>query len=231
MVYEPNSVAIRDGVAAIAVAVKDAVTNAQNPGFVRFVDVAAGTQIGSDVAVGYLPDMITFTPDGSRILTANEGEPNSYGQANSFDPEGSISIIDISGGFASPTVLTAGFTSFNPQIAALRSAGVRIYGPGATVAQDLEPEYITIKGQTAYVTLQEANALAYLDIPTATVTQIVPLGLKDHSLPGNGMDPSDRDVNGSAGGGGKINIVNVPVFGMYQPDASIAWKSVVWSIY
>ncbi len=209
-VAEPNSVAIHNGVAAIAVAVKNATTNAHSNGFVRFVNVGTGLQLGSDVAVGHLPDMVTFTPDGKRVLTANEGEPNSYGQADSFDPEGSISIIDISGGFASPTVQTAGFTSFNSQINTLRNAGVRIFGPGATVAQDLEPEYITINGQTAYVTLQEANALAYVDIPSATVTQIVPLGLKNHNLPGNGMDPSDRDG---------VNIRNVPVFGMYQPDA------------
>jgi hypothetical protein len=157
------------------------------------------------------------------VLVANEGEPNSYGQANSFDPEGSVSIIDLSAGVAAATVQTAGFAAFNGQIDALKTAGVRIFGPGATVAQDLEPEYITVTpdGMKAVVTLQEANALAVVDIATATVTGIQPLGFKDHSLTGNGLDASDRD---SPGGSGAINIATWPVRGMYQPDAIASYS-------
>jgi hypothetical protein len=91
-----------------------------------------------------------------------------------------------------------------------------VFGPGATAAQDLEPEYITLKGRTAWVTLQEANAVAVLDVPTATITGIVPLRLKDHSIPGNGLDPSDRD--------GANLIGNWPVFGMYQPDGIATFR-------
>jgi hypothetical protein len=64
------------------------------------------------VVVGALPDMVTFTPDGRRLLVANEGEPNSYGLPDSVDPEGSISIITVNDG-RSPTVATAGFSAFN----------------------------------------------------------------------------------------------------------------------
>ncbi|NJL21156.1 MAG: cadherin-like domain-containing protein [Leptolyngbyaceae cyanobacterium SM1_3_5] len=108
---------------------------------------------------------------------------------------------------------TASFTAFNSQIAALRASGVRITAPGATVAQDVEPESIAFSadGTQAYVTLQENNALAIVNIATATVTAVQPLGVKNHNLPGNGIDPSDRD--------GSINIRNVPVVGLYQPDA------------
>ncbi len=76
----------------------------------------------------------------------------------------------------------------------------------------MEPEAIAISedGTTAWVTLQENNAIGILDIETATFTDIVALGFKDHSLPGNGIDASDKD--------GEINIENYPVFGMYQPD-------------
>ncbi|OYD92130.1 hypothetical protein CDG76_25415 [Nostoc sp. 'Peltigera membranacea cyanobiont' 210A] len=157
--------------------------------------------------------MLTFTPDGTKVLVANEGEPNSYGQPNSVDPEGSVSIINIAGGVANATVAQASFTSFNNQIATLKAAGVRITGPGSTVAQDLEPEYIAVSpdGQTARITLQENNAIAILDIASATITNILPLGTKNYNLPGNGLDASDRD--------GKINIQNWPVFGLYQPDA------------
>ncbi|MBD2500053.1 choice-of-anchor I family protein [Anabaena azotica] len=208
----PNSVAVNNGTVAVAYAVRNTTTGAQLPGQVAFFNAADGSFLKS-VQVGYLPDMLTFTPDGKKVLTADEGEPNSYGQANSFDPEGSVSIINLENGVANATVQTASFTAFNSQIDSLRASGVRIFGPGATVAQDLEPEYIAFSGDgtKAYVTLQENNALAIVDIATATVTEIKPLGRKDHSLPGNGIDPSDRD-NG-------INTRQVPVSGLYQPDA------------
>lgn len=179
----PNSVAVKDGI--VAVAVEDAVKT--NPGKVLLfaTNATSTTPPLKSLAVGALPDMLTFSPNGRWLLVANEGEPNSYGQATSVDPEGSVSIIDLANGAANATVRTATFTSFNSQIDALRAQGVRIFGPGATVAQDLEPEYITISGdsRTAYVALQEANAIAVVDIPSATVTAIRPLGLKDFSAP------------------------------------------------
>ncbi|MBD2206544.1 choice-of-anchor I family protein [Calothrix sp. FACHB-1219] len=208
----PNSVAVSNGIVAVAYAIVNSTTNAQQTGKVSFYNAADGTFLNS-VAVGALPDMLTFTPDGKKVLVANEGEPNSYGQGTSVDPEGSVSIIDLSGGVGNATVTNATFTSFNDKIDQLKAAGVRITGPGATVAQDLEPEYIAISGdgKTARITLQENNAIAVLDIASATITDILPLGRKDHSLPGNGLDASDRDS--------KINIQNWPVFGLYQPDA------------
>jgi hypothetical protein len=180
----PNSVAISNGILAASFAVVNTFTNAQEPGRVTFYQAQTGAVLYS-VTVGYLPDMVIFTPDGKKLLTANEGEPNSYNQATSFDPEGSVSIVDLSAGIVNATVQTASFTSFNSEINTLRAAGVRIYGPNATVAQDLEPEYIAISpdGTKAFVTLQENNALATIDIAAATVTSIKPLGLKDHSKP------------------------------------------------
>ncbi|MEH2090857.1 choice-of-anchor I family protein [Nostoc sp.] len=212
----PNSVAVKNGIVAVAYAIQNTSTNAQQTGQVSFYN-AAGTFLNS-VEVGALPDMLTFTPDGTKVLVANEGEPNSYGQVNSVDPEGSVSIINIAGGVANATVAQASFTSFNSQIATLKAAGVRITGPGSTVAQDLEPEYIAVSpdGQTARITLQENNAIAILDIASATITAILPLGAKNYNLPGNGLDASDRDLTSSSG---KINIQNWPVFGLYQPDA------------
>ena len=136
------------------------------------------------VEVGALPGMVTFTPDGTKVLTANEGEPN---DDYSVDPEGSISIIDISCVVETVTqanVTTAGFPQFNDQIESLRGQGVRIFGPGATVSQDLEPEYIAVSSdsQTAYVSLQENNALAVVDLTSNEVTPILPLGFKDQNL-------------------------------------------------
>jgi hypothetical protein len=175
----PNSVAVKNGL--VAVAVEASIKT--NPGSVLFFD-ANGSLLGQ-VAVGALPDMLTFTPDGKKILVANEGEPNSYNQVDSVDPVGSISIIDLSSGVGGATVATAGFAAFNgpAERAALIAAGVRIFGPNASVAQDLEPEYIAVSpdGTSAYVSLQENNALAVLNIATATVSSIRPLGYKDHS--------------------------------------------------
>ena len=202
-----NSVAIRDGLVAIAVEAK----TKTDPGKVVFFN-AAGTFQGS-VNVGALPDMLTFSPDGKTVLVANEGEPNSYNQTDSVDPVGSVSLIDISKGVAAATVRTASFEGFSSAIEDLRAKSVRIYGPNATVAQDLEPEYITVSAdnKTAWVSLQENNAIAIIDLVSGKVTEIKSLGLKDFSKPGNGVDPSDRD--------GGIKISNQPVFGLYQPDA------------
>jgi len=219
-VAAPNSVAIRDGIVAVAYEIKDSTTGAHQNGKVVFLDAGTGAFLNA-VDVGALPDMLTFSPDGRKVLVANEGEPNSYGAATSVDPEGSISIIDVSDGVAVARVATAGFGAFNDQMAALKADGVRIFGPGASVAQDLEPEYITVApdGTTAVVTLQEANALAIVDIASATVTDLVPLGVKLHALPGQGLDASDRDVDGTSAGGGLEAIRTWPVAGLYQPDA------------
>ena len=217
-----NSVAVNNGFVALAVqaSVKT------NPGKV-IVLRASDLSVAGSAEVGALPDMLTFTPDGKTILVANEGEPNSYGQADSVDPVGSIGVIDVSGLSATgaPIVLPvriAGFESFNSQKDALLAAGVRIFGPGARVDQDLEPEYITVSadGKTAYVTLQENNALAVVDIAKASVTAIKPLGMKDHSLAGQGMDVSNEDGGTNTNSGtSTIRIAPVPVKGLYMPDA------------
>lgn len=204
-----NSVAVANGRAAVAISSP----TKTNPGLVRFFDTATFATL-ADVTVGANPDSVTFTPDGAKLLVANEGEPSSYLVGPSGDPEGSIGIIDAS----SFAVSTANFSAFNAQAAALRAAGVRLTGPNATVAQDLEPEYIAVSadGKTAAVTLQEANAVAFVDIASAQVTAIKALGLKDHSLPGNGLDTSDRD--GPANTPANFNIQNWGVNGLYMPD-------------
>lgn len=215
-----QSVAVKDGL--VAVAVGAAVET--DPGKVVFFDTD-GALLGQ-ATVGVLPDMLTFTPDGTKVLTANEGQPSSYGQPDSVDPEGSVSIVDISAGPGAAVVTTVGFADFNaggPRAAELPAA-VRIFGPGASVAQDLEPEYIAVSpdGATAYVTLQENNALAVIDIAAAEVGAILALGFKDHSLAGNGMDASDRDGPGATA---LISITAQPVLGMYQPDGIAAYRS------
>lgn len=204
-----NSVAVKNNQAAIAVTA----SNKTDQGVVRFYD-AATFAVQATVAVGANPDAVTYTPDGSRLLAANEGEPSSYLVGPGGDPEGSVSIIDT----ANFTVQTAGFSAFNGAAAALTAQNVRLNGPNASVAQDLEPEYIAVSadGTRAVATLQEANALALIDIATATVVDIKAMGLKDHTLPGNGLDVSDRDGAGNNPLNG--NIRNWNVAGLYMPD-------------
>ncbi len=199
-----NSVAASHGLIAVAEAAEDAWDN----GTVAFFDARTLAQTG-EVEAGALPDMVTFTPNGKTVLVANEGEPEGY-EEGQIDPEGSVSVIDVTRGAARATVRTAGFSAFDA--AGLRAEGVRISGPGATAAEDLEPEYIAVdkSGHTAYVTLQENNAMAIVDVRSATVTDIVALGLKDHFLEGSDLDASDKD--------GEINIAQWPVKGLYMPD-------------
>jgi hypothetical protein len=211
-----NSVYARNGLVACALEN----SSPQQNGSVVFFD-QDGTFL-KQVTVGAMPDMITMSPDGHYVITANEGEPNA---AYTTDPEGSVSVIDISGGIAGLTqanVTTVGFTGYNGQAAALRAQGIRIYGgPTAapsTVAQDLEPEYVAVSAnsQTAYITLQENNAIAVLDLTTKQFTALRPVGYSDLSQPGRGIDASDQSTD--------VLIANWPIKGMRQPDAIAAFE-------
>ncbi len=160
LIGRPNSVAVKNGVVAVAV------ENAPKTsfGWVQFFDVDGNSL--STITVGSLPDMVAFTPNGHRLLVANEGEPNSYNQANSVDPEGTVSIIDMTVGAVNLTDADVRTAKFSDAIPKVNLESIRKYGPNATLAQDLEPEYITVShdSRTAWVTLQENNAIAILDI-------------------------------------------------------------------
>lgn len=215
-----NSVAADNGVAAVAIQGSPKTA----PGTVAFYRTTT-LQLISSVTVGALPDMVLFSPDGRYVLVANEGEPNDL---YTTDPMGSVSIIDVTN-ITQPTVRTAGFTQFNGQADQLRAAGVRLFGyNNPSVAQDLEPEYVAVSedSRTAWVTLQENNALAIVDIDAGVVTDIVPFGYKDHSLAANKLDASDRDdPDGDGPLTNSITIRNWPVLGMYQPDAIAAYTA------
>ena len=140
-----NSVAAHEGV--IAVAVENAVKT--NPGTVVFLD--QHLRLLNAVRVGALPDMLTFSANGRWLLVANKGEPDDQYRV---DPEGSISIIDMrrgATGLSDRDVQTADFAAFDD---AKLDQSIRIFGPRASVRQDIEPEYITISrdARTAWVT-------------------------------------------------------------------------------
>jgi hypothetical protein len=216
-----NSVAYKNGLIAVAVGNNDKTMR----GNVVFINSRTLAKIDS-VQVGYLPDMLAFTPDGSKIVVANEGEPTASYTA---DPEGSIGIIEV----ATRTYTEVGFTSLNgtlPHLADLYQtpgAGlvdVRIYGEKAggksTVAEDLEPEYITVSedNKTAWAVCQENNAMVQIDLVNKTLVTAKPifgLGYMNRSLAGNQLDGDDRD------GAANTDIINRqlwPIFSTYQPD-------------
>lgn len=216
--FHATSVACSNDVVAIAWAADDK----RERGQVTFYNAKNLKELATH-EVGYLPDMIVFTPDGETLLAANEGEPT---DDYSFDPEASISVITKKEDWKSAKVLEAKFDKFNSEKKELRAAGVHLFGPNdASVAQDVEPEYIAISSdaKTAWITLQENNAIAELDICEATITAIHPLGLKSfRSLGGvgeaklishtssTGLDVSDQD--------GGVRIRHWPIWTMYQPD-------------
>ncbi|MBF4491374.1 choice-of-anchor I family protein [Flavobacterium sp. JLP] len=197
-----NSVSIYDGKLAVAL---ESTVNKQGNGKVVVFNTTDYSLI-KQVTVGALPDMITFSADGKYIMTANEGEPNTdYSQ----DPNGTISIIETS----TYTVTTLDFASFSGQAATLAKDGFRISKFAKSFAQDIEPEYITISddSKTAWVTLQENNGVAKVDLTSKTITTIYPLGFKDFNTADNAIDVSDKDD--------KVAFNPWKVKGMFMPDA------------
>ena len=214
-----NSVAVANNVVAVVI---EAFVP-QDPGTLAFYNADTFDLINT-ITVGAQPDMVAFSPNGGNfVLVANEGEPS---DDLNVDPNGSVTIINVSNSFVSPDVLSVEFTDFNPpdlaegeELTDTQEAlqqmleNARVTTPGATPAQGFEPEFITFSanGLTAFVTLQENNAIAVIDILTPAITNLISLGSVDHSLAGNELDVSDID--------GGINIGNQPVSGFLMPDA------------
>lgn len=197
-----NSVAVSNG--KVAAAIES--TNKQENGKIVIFDTKTLTEV-KVIQVGALPDMVTYTPDGKYILSANEGEPN---DTYTIDPEGTISIIKV----ADYSVRTINFSAWAGAYSVLAGKGMRIFGPGLNFTKDIEPEYITVSSdsKTAWVTLQENNTIAKIDIESGQVTDLLPLGFKKYNLPGNFIDPSDKD--------NRIDFTRSfnNIFGMYMPD-------------
>lgn len=158
------------------------------------------------VQVGALPDMVTFTPDGTKAIVANEGEPDDNAEKSKdlIDPEGSISIIDVE---------TFEHTELQFTEAMLDDKVRMSYqGKGKSYLAQLEPEYVTVSAdsKTAYVSLQENNAIATVDLEKEEILHVKGLGVKDFSKPGNELDAL-KD--------GTVKIEKQPILSFYMPDA------------
>ena len=222
-----TSIAISGDLMAVAV---HADTKTDN-GYVLFYNgLDSSSPVFLDqVEVGALPDMVTFTPDGGKVLVANEGEPSSD---YTVDPEGSISVINIlASGEPEESASTISFTDFNDEQETLLSQGMMFPNPSGrtingveiatTVAQDLEPEYITATNDIAYVSLQENNGIAVVDLEDLSV-EIVGLGVKSWS----GLN-IDIQEDGSVSFGQYEGL-----YGVYQPDtiANYTWKDATFVV-
>ena len=220
-----SSITVRKGTGGNPSILAAAIINSPTTsnGHVVFLNAATGALIGSAV-VGAVPDHIAFTPDGTKLLVCNEGE---LAGSNATIPDaamGTVSIIAVDSAGLPGAVQTADFSAFDATatIASLKAAGVRFFGAGVP-STDFEPEYLAISpdGTKAMVTLQEANAVAILDIATATFTSVAALGEKDFST--GRHDFSDRDAAGAASGIANPT-TGSPVFGLYMPDAVASYQ-------
>ncbi|QDT01162.1 hypothetical protein HG15A2_45040 [Adhaeretor mobilis] len=234
--FHATSVAASDGRVAIALAS----INKRQPGRIDLHNASSLKPLITFPA-GHHPDMVCFSPDGRFLVVANEGEPTDDYE---FDGTGSVTVVDLVKGFAQAEVSQCSFEEFDIQSVELRSQGVRLFGPSkthhdgrATVAEDLEPEYIACSqdGRRAWVTLQENNAIAEVDLLLARVTNIHALGKKDfRHVPGahslavgtpsattvsysnvgystTGLDASDQDDH--------LQAQLWPVKASFEPDA------------
>ncbi len=204
----PTSVAVHDGVIAVAIAN----SNHGAKGLVALFDDSG--KLMKLIEVGYHPDMITMDSKGEYILVANEGEPSDDYAA---DPAGSISMIHLAGAMNDSYGATVdlNFRKFDD---AKLPDSVRVFGPNAVPSLNLEPEFIAFApdNQRAFVTLQENNAVAVVDLPSQQIESILGLGFKSFARRGHGMDASDRDD--------RVSVLPRPVRGMYQPDGIAAFE-------
>ena len=222
---DANSIAISDelNLLAVAMAASDVAAN----GYIAFYDISgASPMFVKNVEVGVLPDMVAFSPDSKKVVVANEGEPSGD---YTIDPEGSISIININNSVIADSAVALDFKAYNSKQADLEAQGVVFPNPSGktingqlintTVAMDLEPEYVAISAdsKTAYISIQENNAMAVVDLTNDSLVAIRGLGFKDWSQ--FVMDASDKDDG--------INLRKYKnLYGMYQPDTiqTISWQ-------
>jgi len=214
---DANSIAISEELSLLAVAI--ASTSTDIKGHIAFYDIAGESPLFiKNVEVGYLPDMVTFSPNSEKVIVANEGQPKGD---YSFDPEGTISIININENEIADTAIEVNFNGYDNKQTELEAVGVVFANPSGrtingnlintTVSMDLEPEYVAVSedNATAYISLQENNAIAVVDLTSNTLVDIIGLGFKDWGQ--FTLDASDKDDG--------INFQAYQhLYGMYQPD-------------
>jgi 2',3'-cyclic-nucleotide 2'-phosphodiesterase (5'-nucleotidase family)/3',5'-cyclic AMP phosphodiesterase CpdA len=168
----------------------------------------------SSYQTGVQPDMVVFA-DNNTVLTADEGEPR-MGYGGGADPKGTVTVVDLAAG----TSVQADFTEFDETTARAGLVNERVVlKKGAAPSVDLEPEYIAVSGTKAYVSLQEANSVAVLDLPTRKFTGVYPLGVQDYSKVAIDLDnTSEKD------GGKYTPRYYENTYGLRMPDGIASYQ-------
>lgn len=151
-----------------------------------------------------LPDDVKWTADCKFLVAACEGE--------GADVPGGVMVADYRGpgGMWYRGVRFASFAPYDGLVNILIQNGVRLV-ESMKPSVDLEPEYVATVGHHAYVTVQENNAIAVVDLAEAAITELKPLGFINRFKPGFSLDTSDKD--------GRVNLRNYRyLYGMPQPD-------------
>ncbi len=219
---EGQAIAVKNGILAVAVLNPNGPVNTTN---VVFFDIH-GNQLADPIFIDGEANKIAFTPNGRVLAVSITGRPS---DDYTIDPEGGVAVIELfkenifrtyltrrsfhcGNGYCDlqPTVTIANFSGLNGREEELNQKGVRIFGPGASAAQDLEPQSLTVDEFFAYVSLTPNNAIAIVSLPFKRLVNVSGLGEKDHSLEENAIDVSDRD--------GIINITTWPLTSLYGPD-------------
>ncbi len=185
-----TSVAVSPDGSLIATALQDADYDEEGRIALFSSDSDGSIELLKVYEAGIQPDMVTFSPDGRYVLTADEGEPREgYGED---DPEGSVTVVSLDDDIVS----VIGFEAFDNPLArkALADKGI-IMQKGTVPSEDFEPEYIAVGNNKAYITLQEANAVAVLNLDSMLFTGVYTVGLEDYSIVPVDIDKKDDAYN------------------------------------
>lgn len=189
--------------------------NPQSSGKLEFYD-EKGAPLGQ-YPTGSTPKNVTFSPNGTWVLIANEGKPS---DDYTFDPIGSVNVLAINNGIPNTPPSAVAFIDFTKLDTTAYDPMIQVYGNNGSQlpSQDLEPENVAIDPTStkAFVTLQENNAVAIIDILNSKLDTVIGLGYKDHST--IGLDASDTKSTID------INTYN-RLYGLYRPDGIASFSS------
>merc|ERR1719361_2823004 len=193
---------------------------AQATGWLAFIDTES-EYISHFVALEecFSPKHVVSTSDGTRLVVACEG----LADDGIADPQGSITVMDTSSDDISEwRLFSVGFTEFDDcdddSCSKHLPSGIYQPQPESAFSVNAEPEYIALDdtGHYAYISLQENNAVAILDLQRLEMQNVFSFGAHDFGF--SGLDPSDRD--------GGVHIATYSnLFGLRQPDNVAFYKS------
>jgi hypothetical protein len=214
----PDSLAVAAGIVAVTVENPD---QPAAPKQLLLFDTD-GKPVADPIALAGARRMV-FTPDADRLLVGLDGQPGRRAAGVAIIHPGHVDHLACRAGTTAcrlhPTVRIVDFGAFDRRMVELKAAGVRVLSKGSPISQDLSVTTLAVApdSRSAWINLQENNAVAVLDLDTAEIRQVYGLPYKDHSLPGNGLDASDKD--------GAIAIRPWPIRALYQPDGLAAFES------